>query len=268
MAIQLDGKTAIVTSAAQDLGLTIAARFLDAGANVMVADTDESDPEEIERLIEETEGRCARFSYTAQDRLAINNLIAATVDRFERIDVLVNATQAVGPPGQFLDIETDAFDTAFGSNVRATFQLCQAVAKRIIAQADDGEGPAGGSIVNLTSIAARRTLPELLAFSVASAALDQLTRSMATSLAEFGIRANGVALGSVLTERVKEAIREDDELREDMIRVTPMGRLADGAEAAETVLFLASDHASYVTGQIVSVDGGRTLLDPLASPVR
>ena len=91
---------------------------------------------------------------------------------------------------------------------------------------------------------------------------------MATSLAEFGIRVNGVATGGVLTDQLKEVLREDDELREDMIRVTPLGRLAEKEEAADTVLFLASDYASYVTGQIVSVDGGRTLLDPLASPVR
>ena len=91
---------------------------------------------------------------------------------------------------------------------------------------------------------------------------------MAASLAPRGIRVNAVALGGVLTERLRTAFREDDTLRDDMLAVTPMGRLADTEEAAETALFLASDHASYITGQIVSVDGGRTLLDPLASPIR
>ena len=267
MSISLDGKTAIVTSGAQDIGRTVAARFLQAGARVVLADADEKGSKGTAELVEESAGACFRFQYVAQDKLCIQNLIAATVDRFDRIDILVNAAQDVGPPGLFLEIDDNAFDTAFGMNVRAAFKLSQAVARKMIELGGEDED-VRGSIVNLTSIAARRTVPGLLAYSVASAALDQLTRSMATSLAEHGIRVNGVAIGGVLTERLKVAMREDDELRDDMIRATPLGRLADTAEAADTALFLASDYASYVTGQIVSVDGGRTLLDPLASPVR
>ena len=267
MPISLDGKTAIVTSAGHDLGLAVARRFIESGGRVMLADCADKPGADVEQLIADGDGACHRFAYTAQDKLGIANLIAATADRFDTIDVLVNAAQAAGPPGRFLDIDTAAFDLTFGSNVRAPFQLSQAVARRMIQDRED-EDAAAGVIVNVGSIAARRTVPGLIAFSVASAALDQLTRSMAISLAEFGIRVNGVAIGSVLTDRLKDALRENDELRDDMIRVTPLGRLADVEEAAETVMFLASDHASYVTGQIVSVDGGRTLLDPLTSPVR
>lgn len=266
MTISLEGKTAIVTFGGQDIGPSVAARFLEAGAKVMLAASDERASAEAEELVARGDGACQRFSYVAQDKLSIANLIAATVDRFESVDILVNAAQSIGPTGPFLEIDTDAFDTAFGLNVRAAFRLSQAVARRMIENRDDDE-PAG-SIVNLTSIAARRTVPDLLAFSVASAALDQLTRSMAASLAESGIRANGVAIGGVLTDRLKEVIRDDDSYRDDLIRVTPLGRLADTDEAADAVLFLASDLASYITGQIVAVDGGRSLLDPLASPVR
>ena len=266
MTISLEGKTAIVTSGVQDIGRSVAARLLEAGASVMLADHDERSADAAEEMVAESDGACARFAYVPGDKLSIANLIAATVERFDRIDVLVNAAQTIGPPGPFLELEPDAFDTAFGMNVRAAFKLSQAVARRMIEQRDDTK-PAG-SIVNVTSIAARRTVPDLLAFSVASAALDQLTRSMAASLADAGIRVNGVAMGGILTDRLKDVLRENEGLRDDMIRVTPMGRLADKVEAADTVLFLASDYASYVTGQIVSVDGGRTLLDPLASPLR
>jgi len=265
MGISLEGKTAVVTCTPQGMGRVIAQRFLDAGARVMLADGRERG-DEIK--LDGDPDRHARLQYVSADRLSIANLIAATVDRFGRIDILVNGAPAAGSPGSFLDLETDEFDGAIGGNVRSVFQLSQAVARRMIQQhSDAGEGPAG-AIVNISSIAARRTVPELLSYSVTCAALDQLTRSMAASLAPEAIRVNAVALGGVLTERLREALRENGDLREDMIRVTPMGRLAEMDEAAEAALFLASDHAGFITGQIVSVDGGRTLLDPLASPIR
>jgi 7-alpha-hydroxysteroid dehydrogenase len=267
MAISLDDKTAIVTSAAQDVGRALARRFLDAGARVMLADSDEKALAGAEAALAGDDDRLARFPYVAQDRLSVANLIAATIERFGRIDILVNGAQTISAPGAFLDLATEQFDSAFGDNVRSVFQLSQAVARRMIQQAGGEEG-AVGAIVNISSIAASRTVPELLTFSVSCAALDQLTRSMAASLAPNGIRVNAIALGSVMTDRLRGAFHDDDALREDMIRATPLGRLADLEEAADAALFVASDHASYITGQVIAVDGGRTLLDPLASPVR
>ena len=267
MPISLGTRTAIITSAAHDVGLAMARRFLEAGARVMLADADEKELARAETELEAEEGRLALFHYVAQDRLSIANLIAATNDRFDRIDILVNGSQTIMAPGAFLDLDTGQFDAAFGDNVRAVFQLSQAVAKKMIQQAPSDE-PTTGVIVNVSSIAASRTVPELLTLSVSSAALDQLTRSMAASLAPHGIRVNAIALGGVLTDRLRTAFRADEALRDDMIRVTPLGRLADLDEVAEVALFIASEHASYITGQVIAVDGGRTLLDPLASPVR
>lgn len=267
MAISLEGKTAIITSAAQDVGRAMAQRFLDAGARVMLADSDEGALATAEADLDFEDDRLGRFPYVAQDRLSIANLLAATIDRFGRIDILVNGAQTITAPGAFLDLGTEQFDTAFGDNVRSVFQLSQAVARRMIQQSAEEDRPAG-VIVNISSIASSRTVPELLTFSVSCAALDQLTRSMAASLAPQGIRVNAIALGGVLTDRLRAAFRENESLRDDMIRVTPLGRLAEMDEAAEAAIFVASDHAGYITGQIIAVDGGRTLLDPLASPIR
>lgn len=269
MGISLDGKTAIISSATPDLGGTMAQRFLDAGARVMLA-CPEAKALSAADVDEGADGaRFAQFKDVAQDRLKIANLIAATVEQFGRIDILVNAAQSSSAPGTFLELDSEQFDAAFGDNVRGVFQLSQSVAKRMIQQAEDADnGAPAGAIVNISSIAASRTVPELLAFSVSNAALDQLTRSMATSLAPHGIRVNAVALGGVVTERLRAAFREHEDLREDMIAVTPMGRLAEIEEAADAAIYVASDLASYVTGQVIAVDGGRTLLDPLASPVR
>ena len=232
----------------------------------MLADADEKALAAAEAELDAEDGRLAHFHYVAQDRLSIANLIAATIDRFDRIDILVNGTPSIMAPGAFLELGTDQFDGAFGANVRAVFQLSQAVAKKMIQQPDD-DRPAG-VIVNVSSIASSRTVPELLTLSVSCAALDQLTRSMAASLAPHGIRVNAVALGGVLSDRLRAAFRENEALRDDMIRVTPLGRLGDLDEVAEAAIFVASDYASYITGQIIAVDGGRTLLDPLASPIR
>ena len=268
MAISLEGKTAIVTSAAQDVGRTIAQRFVDAGAQVMLADSDDKALASAEGGLDGDPERFDRFHFTPQDKLSIQNLIAATIDRFQQIDILVNSAQTICAPGAFLDLKPSEFDSHFGDNVRGVFQLSQAVAKRMVAQNEGEDEPRRCSIVNISSIAAQRTVPELLTFSVSNAALDQLTRSMATSLAPMGIRVNAIALGGVLTERLRGAFSDDESLRDEMIRVTPMGRVAEMDEVADAAIFVASDHASYITGQVMSVDGGRTLLDPLASPVR
>ena len=137
----------------------------------------------------------------------------------------------------------------------------------MIKQADEEEndGPAG-AIVNLTSIASSRTLPKLTGFSTVSAALDQMTRSLAVSFAKYKIRVNGIAIGSVKSATLRDALQENEDLRDMLIAATPAGRIAEPDEAAEAALFLASPQASFITGQILAIDGGRSLIDPLATP--
>jgi len=163
-----------------------------------------------------------------------------------------------------VDVET--FDSAWAANVRSVFLLSQAAARRMIeARAGAADAP-GAAIVNISSIAAQRTTPQLFPYSVACAALEQLTRSMAVSLAPSGVRVNAVALGAVMTRAMVVALRETEGLREALVRATPMGRIGEADEAAEAALYLASPRASFITGQILAVDGGRMALDPLATP--
>jgi 7-alpha-hydroxysteroid dehydrogenase len=146
------------------------------------------------------------------------------------------------------------------------FQLSQQVAKRMIKQgADQPEGQIG-SIVNLSSIAARHTLPELLGYSVASAALEQMTRSMALALAPERIRVNAVAFGSVMSASLQLSMAEHGEWRDDIKNHTPLGRIAGPAELTDVVQFLAAESSSFITGEIITVDGGRSLLDAVSVP--
>ena len=271
MSISIAGKTAIVTGAANGVGLAIARHFVEAGANVMFADRDE------DRLAEELgdtrgeDGSSLRyFAGDLRERLTVANLLSATIDAFDRVDILVNASRQIEKTDA-LDPEDESVRTMLDQNLLTALRLSRTVARRMIAQAGEAEpGPRGagsiGTIVNVSSIAARRTQPELLGYSISAAALDQMTRSMAVSLAHERIRVNGVAVGSVMSANLKTRIAEETELRQAIVDCTPMGRIAAPSELAETVQYLASGASSFVTGQILTVDGGRTLIDPVVEP--
>lgn len=264
MTFSISGKTAIVTGAANGVGLAIARHFADVGANVMFADMDE------DRLAKELgdnheDGNTRFFVGDLRERLTIANLLSATLDAFDRVDILVNASRQVLPSDP-LDMDDHSVSTMLDQNLMASFRLSQLIAKRMIKQAGDNpDDEPAGSIVNLSSIAAERTHAKLLAYSISSAALNQMTRSMAVALAEHRIRVNALAIGSVMSASLKDRLKEaGGELRNDILNNTPLGRIAPASDVAEAAQFLASDSAAFVTGEVITLDGGRTLLDPVA----
>ncbi|TCS67568.1 SDR family NAD(P)-dependent oxidoreductase [Primorskyibacter sedentarius] len=264
MSFSIEGKTAIVTGAANGVGLAMARHFSDKGANVMLADIDETRlQEEVGNLSEDS--NIHFFAGDLRERLTIANLLSATLDTFDRVDILVNGARQIIPTDP-LDLDDTSVETLLEQNLMASLRLSQLVAKRMVKQAEGKEEGQAGSIVNLSSIAARRTQPGLLAYSVSTAALDQMTRSLAVALAPHRIRVNAVAFGSVMSASLKGALKEHAEYRSEIECHTPMGRIASPGELAEAVQYLASEGAGFVTGQILTVDGGRTLLDPVCAP--
>lgn len=267
MSFSIAGKTAIVTGAANGVGLAIARHFAERGANVMFADMDDA------RLCEEVGKEAAKeenvryFAGDLRERLTLANLLSATIDAFERVDILVNACRQITPSDP-LDPDGDGVEQLLQQNLMTSLRMSQVVAKRMIKQAEaEGQEEAEvGAIINLSSIAARRANPALLGYSVSTAALDQMTRSLAVALAPHRIRVNAVAFGSVLSASLKGALQENSDYRTDIKENTPLGRIAKPSEVAEAVQFLASDGAGFMTGQIMTVDGGRTLLDPVCAP--
>lgn len=267
MAGKLEGRTAIVTGAGGGVGLAIARRFAEEGATLLVTDRDEESLEHEAGALANSGATVHRWCCNLKEKLGVSNLLASAMDKMGRVDILVNANVAT-VQGAPMEVDVGALDAAYEANVRSVFMLTQAVARNMIeTRAENAELPAG-AVVNVTSISAQRTAPQLLPYSVSCAALDQLTRAMAVALAPHRVRVNGVALGAVMTKSLAAALREVEGMREALIRATPMGRIGEADEAAEAALFLASAKASFVTGQIIAVDGGRTVLDPLAAPTQ
>ncbi len=264
MSLSIAGKTAIVTGAANGIGLAIGRHFAEAGANVMFADIDEK--RLVEELGEQAEdGNIRYFAGDLREKLTISNLVSATIDAFDQIDILVNGARRFATTDP-LDAEDDSVMALLNQNLMSALRLSQHVARRMIEVARGRpEGPLC-SIINLGSIAAYRAQPDLLGYSISAAALDQMTRSLAVALAPHRIRVNAVAFGSVMSASLQEALRDNRTWREEIARTTPLGRIADARELVEAARFLASEASCFMTGQILTLDGGRSLLDAVSVP--
>ncbi|THH36859.1 SDR family oxidoreductase [Aliishimia ponticola] len=265
MSFSIAGKTAIITGAANGIGLAVARHFAEAGANVMCADLDEAALVSNFQKAREEEDDTSNLRYFAGDlreRLTIANLISATIDAFDTVDILVNASRQFALT-DLSDPEDDSVDTLLEQNMGTALKLSQAVARRMIKQAEDQEEGPVGTIINLSSIMANRTREGLMGYSISAAAVNQMTRSLALALAPNRIRVNAVALGSVMSASMQVALRENPEWRDQIAACTPLGKIGNPSDLTHVIQFLASDASAFITGDILTVDGGRSLLDPV-----
>ncbi|MFT4013746.1 MAG: SDR family oxidoreductase [Paracoccus sp. (in: a-proteobacteria)] len=262
MRLSIQGKTAIVTGAARGIGLAIARHFQNAGAQVVFADSDESALHA--EIGDPSDGPIRAFAGDLGQKLALANLVSATIDAFERVDILVNAHRAV----QLCDpltMNDELLGKMLRENMISGLKLSQMVARRMVAQAEEEPKDnrlQSGTIVNVSSLVADRPAANMLAYSIASAAQAQATRSLAVALAPKRIRVNGVAFASIMSNHLQLQLREEPGIRDRLIASTPLGRIGGADELGDTVQFLASEGSSFMTGQILRVDGGRSLGDP------
>lgn len=255
--MSLANKTAIVTGAARGIGLACARRLAQEGARVVLCDVEEAAGLAAAEELTEA-GHEARFmACDVTERLDVRNLVAKTVEAYGSIDVLVNnAGIVIG--GDFLDIKEEDFDRVIQVNLKGVFTVSQAVARQMVAQIEQGGPP--GTIVNMSSVNAVFVIPSQLPYSVSKGGVNQLTKAMALSLASYGIRVNAVGPGSIMTDMLG-AVVTDDEMRRRILSRTPLGRIGEPEEIASVVAFLASDDASYISGQTIYADGGRLPLN-------
>jgi glucose 1-dehydrogenase len=254
--MKLHQKIAIVTGASQGIGLACAERLVREGARVMLVDI----RPEVE-LAAASLGEAAR-AYRADVgiKVEVDAMIAATLAAFGRIDILIN-NAGVTHAAEFLDLREDDFDRVLRINLKSMFLCSQAAARDMVARGE------GGCIINMSSVNAELTIPNQVPYVISKGGVNQLTRVAAIALAQYDIRVNAIGPGTILTELAKKAVLGSPEARHTILSRTPLGRCGEPEEVASIAVFLASDDASYMTGQTLYADGGRMALN-YTVPVR
>ena len=251
----LDGKVAIVTGGARGIGLAIATRYVADGAAVVIADVEEAAGREAARRL-----GAAKCRFVAADVGAAadaKRLVAEACAAFGKLDILVNNAGIIHG-ADFLDLDEADFDRVLRVNLKGAFLVGQAAARQMVAQVKGGA--AGAAIVNMSSINGQIAIANQAPYCVAKGGLTQLTKVMALALAPHGIRVNAIGPGSILTDILK-AVATDREAKRAILARTPLGRIGEPDEIAAIAVFLASDDASYITGQTIYADGGRLVLN-------
>lgn len=250
---RLADKVAIVTGAAKGIGYAIAQRLGKEGAAVMVSDIDDTAAATaVSNLTQQ--GINAAFQHCdVSDSKQVQQLITNTVQQLGGVDIMV-ANAGIVKSAPFLEMSEADFEAVLSVNLKGVFLTCQAAAKQMVAQGR------GGSIITMSSVNGVMAIPTIAAYNASKGGIDNLTRCMALSLAPHNIRVNAIGPGSIETE-VLAAVVSDKAAMEKVLSRTPLGRIGQPEEIGSVAAFLASPDASYITGQILYVDGGRMALN-------
>jgi glucose 1-dehydrogenase len=252
--MKLKDKVALVTGGAQGIGLACARQFLAEGARVAIVDIN---AEQGARALAELGSEHTLFiAGDVADSSLAAEAVRQTLARFGRIDILLN-NAGITHAAEFLELDVADFDRVLAINLRSYFVFGQAVARQMVA--------AGirGTIINMSSVNAILAIPNQVPYVISKGGVNQLTKVMSVSLAPHGIRVNAIGPGTIATELARKAVMGSPAAERTIMSRTPLGRLGEPSEVATVAAFLASDEASYLSGQTIYPDGGRLALNYL-----
>ncbi len=248
--MRFENKVVLVTGAARGIGFACAKAFANEGARVALVDILEDVGQEAATSL----GPAALFvPCDVGDKKSVDGMLAQITEVLGPIDVLVS-NAGISIPKSFLELTEEDFDHVLRVNLKGTFLVVQAVAKNMVQQRTRG------AIVTMSSVNAVMAIPEILPYAASKGGINQLTKAAALSLIKHGIRVNAVGPGSIDTGMLTATNATEEAMARVMSR-TPIGRIGEPAEVASTVLFLASEEASYITGQTIYIDGGRLAMN-------
>jgi glucose 1-dehydrogenase len=254
----LKGRRVVVTGAAQGIGAACVQRLVREGAHVALWDVADTAGQALAALCQDpARAQGAQVLYCHCDvsqKAQVDAALAQTLAAFGAVDGLVN-NAGIFKAAEFLDITEADWDAVLNINLKGSFLVGQAVARAMVQQG------AGGAIVNMSSVNGVLAIPSIASYNASKGAINQLTRVMALSLAPQGVRVNAVAPGTIATELAQAAVLTSEAAKSRIMSRTPMQRLGEPHEIADVVAFLLSSAASYMTGEIVVVDGGRMALN-------
>lgn len=250
MDFSLKGQVALVTGASRGIGKAIALGLAQAGADVAVASRKLPDLEKVAEEVKKTGRKCLPFAAHVGRMEEVNKLVGKVKEGFGKIDILVNNAGTNPTMASAMDVDERAWDAIMNLNLKGLFFLSQSVARLM-------KERGGGKIINVSSIAG--ISPDLLPiYSISKAAVIMATKVMAQQWAQHKIRVNGIAPGLTKT-RFSEALWNNPDILKMAMSMTPMARVADPEEMVGGVVYLASDASSYVTGQTLTIYGGKTI---------
>ena len=249
--INLAGKVALVTGGGRGIGKAITKRLAEAGANVVIASRKLENLEATAKEFGSLPGKIVPIACHVGRADQIENLVKGTEARLGPIDILINNSATNIGQGPALQVTDEMLDKMIDVNIKAALRLIRVIVPKMI------ERKTGGSIINIASIAGLRPQPGGLLYSFTKAGLIMMTRSWAQEFGPFNIRVNAIAPGLIQTD-FSEMFWKQENFRRQFESFTPLHRIGQPEEIAGMALYLASDEASFVTGQVMVVDGGMT----------
>jgi NAD(P)-dependent dehydrogenase (short-subunit alcohol dehydrogenase family) len=251
--VDLNGKTAIVTGAGRGLGRWMALGLARAGAQVVVTSRTLEQCQKVVNEIERFGGKALAIRTDVADVKQINAMVESTIECFGKIDILVNNAALLYKRKAF-EVDEEMFDQMTNVNVRGAFFCAQRIGKEMVAQKQ-------GKIINLTSAAGKLIRKGLAnpVYNLNKGAINMMTKALAEEWSTYNVHVNAIGPGYFETEVVQDRFK-DPEVYKSVIESTPLNRIGQEEDLVGVALFLASDASNFMTGQVLYVDGGRTIL--------